>query len=514
MQQIEPPDVLPAILKQSQVSLEDLKQTGLPLEETTYLAVGGGIGSFAWVDHLTIHGVGPAHIAAIGLESRPYARFRRLCRNSQIFDQDRLRSDSGATPDNIWGWPGYALRESWSALTHGDWRRTAYLLWQIFTEPVLCEPFTPQAGALFASLDREARRIGWEKIWRFGRVQAIRKTGDGRYVAVYTQTTLGRQKLRLIVAPYIHLAVGYPQLRFLPDLQRYRRQTGDMKCFVNAYEPHDHLYDHLRRRGGTVLLRGRGIVASRILQRLHEERRCNPHINIIHLMRTPKPEGPSYQDTRRLTRNHFDHQPFNFPKSSFGGHLRFTMEQASDQQRAELINLWSGTTTAKRQDWEKIITTGLNEGWYQIRFGEVTQVERTNGHLTTVIEGLPPLPEQTRLQTDFIVDATGLDAAPELHPLLQDLLQTYQLPKNHKGQLQVTGQFEIAKLRHAHGRIYAAGVITAGGPYAPVDSFMGLHHAAQGAIEGLIAAGAPGLRPLHPLRSLGQWLRWAWGAPP
>jgi hypothetical protein len=190
------------------------------------------------------------------------------------------------------------------------------------------------------------------------------------------------------------------------------------------------------------------------------------------------------------------------------------MEQATGQQRAELINLWSGTTTAKRQDWEEIITTGLNEGWYQIRFGEVAGIEQANGHLTTVIEGLPTLPEQIKLQTDFIIDATGLNPAPDLNPLLQDLLHTYQLPKTHLGQLQVTGQFEIAQLRHGGGRIYAAGIMTSGGPYAPVDSFTGLQYAAQCAIDGLIAAGAPGLRPLHPLRSLSQWLRWAWGGKP
>jgi pSer/pThr/pTyr-binding forkhead associated (FHA) protein len=510
----EPLNFPPALFRQSQVSLEALKKTGLPLSETTYLTIGGGIGSFTWVDHLVIAGVDPAKIVAIGLESKPYARFRRLCRNSQIFEQERLRSDSGATPDNIWGWPGYALREMWQALKRGDWRHTAYLTWQIFTEPVLCEPFTPTAAALFAAIDRETRRIGWEKIWQFGQAQAIRKTDDGRYVVAYLQTPLHPQRCRLIIAPYLHLSLGYPQPRFLPDLQSYRQQTGDCKRFVHAYEPHDHLYNHLRQYGGTVLLRGRGIVASRILERLYEERCHNLNINILHLMRQPKPEGPKFKDTRRLTKNHFDHQSFNFPKSCFGGHFRFTMEQANSRQRAELIELWGSTTTAKRQPWENIINTGLNQGWYQIRFGEVTRVEPSNGHLATVIAGSPTLSEQIELQTDFIIDATGLDSAPESHPILQDLLQTYQLPQNHKGQLQVTNQFEIAGLRHKGGRVYASGIMTLGGPFAPVDSFTGLQYAALCALESLVAAGALDLRPLHPLRSLVQWLRWARGVKP
>ena len=512
--QIDLPDFPPPVFRQQRVSLMDLKQTGLPLEETTYLAVGGGIGSFTWVDHLIIHGVDPARIVAIGFETTPYARCQRLCRNSQIPDHERLRSDSGATPDNIWGWPGYAIREIWRDLQQSRGRHAAYLAWQIFAESALCEPFTPKAGDVFAAVDREARRIGWGKIWRFGRVRAIRKTDDGRYAVAYSQTTIRKHRPRLIVAQYLHLALGYPRLRFLPDLQHYRQQTGDHQRFINAYEQHDHLYAHLRRNGGTILLRGRGIVASRILQRLHEERCHNPHINILHLMRDPKSTGPTYERTRRLTRNHFDHQHFNFPKSSFGGDFRFEMEQAGDKQRAELIDLWGGTTTAKRQQWEKIIDTGLNEGWYQIRFGELRRVDRYDDRLLTVIRSDCALQEETKLLADFIIDATGLDATLELNPLLQDLLYTYHLPKTCKDQLKVTNQFELAELRNDEGRVYAAGVMTLGGPFAPVDSFTGLQYAAQCSLDNLIAAGAPGLHRLHPLRSFIQWLRWAAGVKP
>jgi pSer/pThr/pTyr-binding forkhead associated (FHA) protein len=496
------------------VSVPELRKTGWPLRETTYLAVGSGIGSFTWVDHLIIHGVDSRRIVAIGLESKPYARCRRLCRNSQIPDHERLRSDSGATPDNIWGWPGYAVREIWHDLKRGQARHAATLAWQIFTEPVLVEPFTPQAGRLFAAIDREARRIGWDQIWRFGRVDAIRKTDDGRYLVAYTPGTVRPPQPGLIVTQYLHLAVGYPRIRFLPDLQQYRQQSGDTRRFVNAYEPHDHLYAHLRRHGGTVLLRGRGIVASRILQRLHEERGHHPNIRILHLMREPKPSGRYYQGTWRVSKNHFDHQPYNFPKSCFGGHFRFTMERANDQRRAELVDLWGGVTTAKRQAWEDIIETGLNEGWYQIRFGEVTKIEPSNGQLMTVIQGQPALPEQIILHADFVIDATGLEPAPELHPLLRDLIRTYRLPKNAKGQLKVTDHFEISAMRHGRGRVYASGIITLGGPFAPVDSFTGLQFAAQCSLDDLLAAGAPGLRRLHPLRSLGQWLRWAVGARP
>ena len=60
------------------------------IETTTYLAIGGGIGSFTWVDHLRIFGVPTSDIVSIGFEQKPYGRYRRLCANSQIPDHERL----------------------------------------------------------------------------------------------------------------------------------------------------------------------------------------------------------------------------------------------------------------------------------------------------------------------------------------------------------------------------------------------------------------------------------------
>ena len=65
----------------------------------------------------------------------------------------------------------------------------------------------------------------------------------------------------------MHVAVGYPGLKFLPDLQEFRTKHQDYTHVVNAYEPHEHVYEFLRTRPGTVMLRGGGIVASRVLQR-------------------------------------------------------------------------------------------------------------------------------------------------------------------------------------------------------------------------------------------------------
>ena len=75
-----------------------------------------------------------------------------------------------------------------------------------------------------------------------------------------------------LVGKYIHLCTGYPGIRLLSDLRHYRETTQDFKSVVNAYENHGHVYGQLQKYGGTVIVRGKGIVASRIIQRLNEAR--------------------------------------------------------------------------------------------------------------------------------------------------------------------------------------------------------------------------------------------------
>ena len=64
------------------------------------------------------------------------------------------------------------------------------------------------------------------------------------------------------------------------------------------------------------------------------------------------------------------------------------------------------------------------------------------------------------------------------------------------------------------GRVYAAGAMVLGGPFAPVDSFLGLQYEAMCAVSDLTTLHAPGLRRLGPMRSFGQWTRWARGVHP
>jgi hypothetical protein len=318
------------------------------------------------------------------------------------------------------------------------------------------------------------------------------------------------------VASYLHLAVGYPAIRFLPDLQQYRELTHDFKSVVNAYEDHQHIYDQLRLHGGTVLIRGRGIVASRVLQQLHETRRVNADINVIHLMQTPTFKGSQYGRAKRMARHHWEFQPFNWPKAAWGGDLRFQLERVTDDERDQLLNDWGGTTTSDRRDWLAMIEEGVKVGWYKIRFGHVERVEREteSNKLATVIRGRTTLEGRIELLADYIIDATGFVANLESNPLLHDLVEHYHLPRNVKDRLKVNTNFEIAEMQNGKGRVFASGATTLGSAFAPVDSFLGMQYAAFRSADLLANLQAPGLKKLNTFRSIGQWLRWAWGVSP
>lgn len=502
---------VPAVGNQPIVPITQLKRLPYPITQTNYLSIGGGIGSFCWVDYLRVCGVAPTQIKVIGLDSRPYGRFAQLCQNSQIAEKDRLRSNSDARPDNLWGFPSYAVGEIAEAIGQGAWRTVGKLAWQIFAEPTFAETYTPRLGDVSQAMEQEAKRIAWQKMWHYGRAFAIRKTDDERYLVGYQ----AGERIGLVVTNYLHLAVGYAMLRMLPALQSYRQWTGDSYRVVNAYEKHDHVYNHLAQKGGTVLIRGRGIAASHIIEQLVALRQEGANISILHLMRSPLPRGSQFGYARRLNEHHWEYQPFNWPKSAFGGELRQQLADLPAEQRELLFDLLGGTTSSPRSVWRKMITAGLAEGWYQIRFGELQKIHlQPPQGLCLSLHSQQFIQEESQLWADFVIDCTGLEAELTTNPLLDDLIRTHKITLNRRQRLPVNEQFELLGMENGRGRLFAAGAISFGNAFAPVDSFLGMQLAAQESVKRLIMLGAPNVQPLTVARSITQWIHWVRGVAP
>jgi pSer/pThr/pTyr-binding forkhead associated (FHA) protein len=516
------------------VSVNAVRASGYYHSESEYLTLGGGIGSFVWVDHLRCYGVPKSSIRVIGANPICYQNYARYCRNSQIPIHERLRSNSISTPDNIWGFPGYASRETWSELRSGNLAGIAHIF-DVFGEPAITQSYTPKAGQVFTSLDREADRIGWREMFLEGRVIALRKTDDGRFAVAWRTfgTVPGERREQISIARYVHVSTGYPSLRFEGELRKFRQNPeyrDDAHLVVNAYDPHDELYTAIERSGRpeTVIVRGRGIVASRILQRLSEARVWNNRITIVHQMRNPVPpeKVARWGSSTRIVINDVEHQPFNWPKSCWGGDYRQEIEKAGEAKRAAMFGVLGGTTTAVRRDWIAITNNGTAEGWYRKVFGTISSIvptgPRDDRKLNVVITptgggGAEPI------TADFLIDCTGLIANPEESTFLRDLVKTYGLKRNRvsgaNGQQNVTGihvtnDFEIEGLRNGPGRVYAAGAITIGGPYAAVDSFLGLQYAALRSVDHLHEVRAPNVSSFGPARSFSQWVKWCRGKSP
>jgi hypothetical protein len=507
-------DVDDALVATSIWTDEMIAQRGIPVIDVPLLSIGGGMGSFAMYHILRVAGLQPDQYRVVTDIDQPYETYKMLCRNSQIPDFERIRSDSGSVMDNIWGFPGYAIRECFDR----DFRKAAGQsgitkalapVWQVLNEPIGVDYYTPMAGQVFKSVDREMARLDWTSRLIKGTARHIRRRHGGGYYTIVTPPVGTSATPRIAVrSRFVHVSIGYPGLRFLPDLQQYRSTYNDVTSVVNAYENHEHVYRHLIERGGNVIVRGSGIVGIRILQRLVDDRdRHGAQTQIFHVFRNYVGADQGERFQKRKGRNGFAYQGFNYPKSGWGGALYDEMYRQDDPaKRAETIRRTGGTNIPKRKYWEEQISRGQREGWYKQFQGQVRQVmpQPGGGTITEIVskEGVV-----TELAANFIIDATGLEADPKEHRLLNDILEHDGASLNGMNRLDVDRTFEVRGTRADPGRMYAVGAATLGGFVAPVDSFLGLQLANMRVLDDLADQGFA--KRIGTGRSLSQWFKWA-----
>jgi hypothetical protein len=304
----------------------------------------------------------------------------------------------------------------------------------------------------------------------------------------------------------VHIAAGYPGLRFLPELQRFRLAHGDFTHVVNAYEDHEQVYTALRYRPGTVLVRGGGIVASRILERLMQDRaRYGLQTRIIHLLRTyvDGSHGP-HQWSRRRGGQGFAYQGFNYPKSVWGGQLKARMRRLDGEQRVRAYAEMGGTTTAFRREWQRQLAEGRRGGWYRTMSGTIEQV-RPSGD-TPMLVRIRAEEGPVDVAADFVIDCTGLQADVAEHRVLGDLLRHGGAGRNPLGRLDVERTFEVRGTASGEGRLYVSGAAALGGYFPGVDTFLGLQIAAQEITDDLARRGV--CHRIGTARSVAQWLKY------
>jgi hypothetical protein len=479
-----------------------LADAGIPVEDVELVSVGGGIGSFVMADVLRIAGMPRDRMRVLTDLDVPWQTYEYLTRVSQIPRSGRLRSDSASMPDNLWGFPSYAFREAWRD-------RTIDPIVNVCTEPVLRDYYTPRAGQVFDGMAAEADRIGYRDMVSRGQVRMVRRRYGGGYFSVLTPPQGTTPTKRVAVrSTYVHLAVGYPGVAFLPDLQEYRAKYDDFVRVVNSYEPHEHVYEELRRRPGVVVIRGNGIVASRVLQRLIDDRDAyGLQTQILHLFRTYRTEsfGPSIFERRRA-RNGWIYQGFNWPKSAWGGANKRKFERLEGEARAEYYKRLAGTTTPARKDWKEQLARGRREGWYRTYIGTVDSV--VPGDDGTIISRVKAKDGSVlEVPAHFIVDATGLEADIREHRLYADLFDHSGAQRNVLGRLDTERTFEVRGTQSAPGAMYAAGSMTLGNYFAGIDTFLGLQYAAVRIMDDLASKGF--VKKIGPLRSSSQWWKWA-----
>lgn len=494
-------DLTMALIDQDTWSDELITSAGIPIVDVAFVSVGGGMGSFILTDFLRIAGVPAANIRVLTVQDAPWQTYEYLTGVSQVPRQERLRSDSQSMPDNIWGFPSFAFREAWEDKTFAP-------VWNVVTEPTLCDYYTPRAGQVFKTMEREANRIGYWPLVTKGQVRMVRRRIGGGYFTILTPPAGTSATKRVAYrSTYVHIAVGYPGVKFLPDLQEYRVRHPDSTRVVNAYEPHEHVYEELSRRPGLVMVRGGGIVASRVLQRLIDDRdQFGLETQILHLFRNypDKSYGPSIF-LRRRAKDGWTYQGFNWPKAAWGGVYKAKIEKLEGEERARYYQALNSTNTPSRKLWKRQLERGRAEGWYRTLVGTVERVvPGDDNQITTRIKGDSGTLE---VGAHFVIDATGLESDIREHRLLADLLDHSGARRNPLDRLDVERSFEVRGVANAPGAMYASGSMTLGGYFAGVDTFLGLQYSSLRIIDDLAARGF--CRRMGPGRAFAQWTRWA-----
>ena len=228
---------------------EMVAEAGIPIVDVPFVTVGGGIGSFVTVDYL--------RIAACPTDSDPGAR-RRWTHPWQTYEYlTRGLADPPrrAAALRLRVAPGQHLGLPLATRCARPWRHG------IVKKLARCGTCSPSRSSPTTTRRRPARPSRrWSARPTGSATPEMVVKGQVRMVRGATAAATSRSSPRprapratkrvAYRSQYVHIAVGYPGLKFLPDLQGYRTRPPDYRQVVNAYEPHEHVYEQLQAAPG------------------------------------------------------------------------------------------------------------------------------------------------------------------------------------------------------------------------------------------------------------------------
>jgi pSer/pThr/pTyr-binding forkhead associated (FHA) protein len=465
------------------VAVADLAATGRALVETDVVSIGGGPASFALVDVLRVRGLAADRIRVIAPEADPLARLVAMAGSLGLTAEDRLRAHGHATLDNVWGVPGYALRESLAALRALRLGDAVAPMAAAFLGSTLAAPLGPRLGDVRDGLAREAARIGWAEMRLPGRALAVRKTDDGRYAVAYRlppDAAEGEARNRFVVARHLHLATGWPPLTLTPLVERFRRAHRGGNRVAALREPHEAVMAALARDGGTVAVLGSGFDAFVTLERLVRLRIVQRQLVIVRV------GGPFLFGDDVWPRRAWTARPGDTPPAA------------------------PPPTVPERDDLLTTLEIGASDGWYRLIEGEATDVALNGETLTVTVAAADPPDQPLSFVADAVLDGREAEVDPLAQPLYGDLAAVYGLPRHPaagrvRAGLVTDDDFALAALANGPGLAFASGLPVAGGGIGPVDSFLGARVAALAIADRL--AGPLGLGAFGPRGALIGWRR-------
>ena len=304
-------------------------------------------------------------------------------------------------------------------------------------------------------MERELNRIDYRAMYRKGSVRMVRRRNGGGYYTILTPPEGASETKRVAFrSRFVHIAVGYPGLRFLPDLQEYRTKYNDYSRVVNAYEPHEHVYEDLKRKPGIVVVRGGGIVASRVLQRLIDDRNLHgAQTTIVHLLRTYV-AGQARAEPDQAAQGRLRHRPagVQLAEERLGRRLQAAAREGdarAAQGAAQLAGRHhhaapQAVAPAARERQEGRLLPPAD------RQGRGGDARRPDGRINTRILTSDRGPVD--VAADYVIDGTGLEADITENRVIKDLFEKTGAVRSPYGKLDVElslrGQGHAEHRRH------------------------------------------------------------------